>query len=90
MTSSRVVRPPENNPFEPGFGDARVWVPRVPQTSTARSMILRAVTGSRQAPRLIEQERGYGKTTLLARRRPEGIPPRARGFARIPRKVCRK
>lgn len=63
---ARLLRTSDNNPFEPGFGDARVWVPRVPQTSTARSMIRRAVTGSRQAPRLIEQERGYGKTSLLA------------------------
>ncbi len=61
-----MVRSSEANPFTPGFGDARVWVERTPQTSTITSMVGRAVDGSHQAPRIIEQERGYGKTTLLA------------------------
>lgn len=55
-----------NNPFTPGFGDARVWVERTVQAAQAETMVHRAVAGALQAPRLIEQERGYGKTTLLA------------------------
>jgi type II secretory pathway predicted ATPase ExeA len=60
------MRSAANNPFNPGFGDADVWVERPEQLGVVRSMVERAVTGAKQAPRLIEQERGYGKTTLLA------------------------
>jgi type II secretory pathway predicted ATPase ExeA len=60
------VRSAANNPFNPGFGDADVWVERPEQLAVIRSMVERAVAGAKQAPRLIEQERGYGKTTLLA------------------------
>lgn len=60
------MRTATTNPFNPGFGDADVWVERPEQLSVIRSMVDRAVTGAKQAPRLIEQERGYGKTTLLA------------------------
>jgi len=60
------MRSAANNPFNPGFGDADVWVERPEQLGVIHSMVDRAVTGAKQAPRLIEQERGYGKTTLLA------------------------
>ena len=60
------MRSAANNPFTPGFGDADVWVERPEQLGVVRGMVDRAVTGAKQAPRLIEQERGYGKTTLLA------------------------
>ena len=60
------MRTEENNPFTPGFGDATVWVPRTRQVAAVRAMVERARTGARQAPRLIEQERGFGKTSLLS------------------------
>ncbi|MEE8600883.1 ATP-binding protein [Euzebya tangerina] len=60
------MRTATNNPFTPGFGDAAVWVPRTRQVAAVRAMVSRARTGARQAPRLIEQERGFGKTSLLA------------------------
>jgi hypothetical protein len=61
-----ISRSPINNPFTPGYGDARVWVSRPEQTAVARGMVGRAVVGALQAPRIIEQERGYGKTSWLA------------------------
>ncbi|CAN5292897.1 ATP-binding protein [soil metagenome] len=55
-----------NNPFTPGFGDAGVWVDRTAELAVVEAMVRRAALGTRQAPRLIEQERGYGKTSLLS------------------------
>lgn len=60
------MRTPVNNPFTPGFGDATVWVDRTAELAVAEAMVRRAAIGARQAPRLVEQERGYGKTSLLA------------------------
>ena len=60
-----MQRSPVNNPFTPGFGDADVWVDRVPQLAVVEAMVRRAERGARQAPRLVEHERGYGKTSFL-------------------------
>ncbi len=60
------MRSAVNNPFTPGFGDAGVWVDRTTELAVCEAMVRRATIGARQAPRLVEQERGYGKTSLLA------------------------
>lgn len=60
------VRTPRNNPFQPGWGRPLVWAGRRRLVEELTDVVLpRVKEGVKEAPRLIQHERGMGKTALL-------------------------
>lgn len=60
------VRSPRTNPFQPGWGKPLVWAGRRHAVEEFTDIVLpRVAEGVKEVPRLIQDERGMGKTALL-------------------------
>lgn len=60
------MRRPADNPFQPGWGKPTVWAGRELLVTEFTDVVLpRIADGVKEVPRLIQDERGMGKTALL-------------------------
>ena len=60
------MRTPRSNPFQPGWGKPIVWAGRELVVSTFTDVVLQRVAdGIKEVPRLLQDERGMGKTAVL-------------------------
>lgn len=60
------MRTPRSNPFQPGWGKPIVWAGRELIVSAFTDVVLpRVAEGIKEVPRLIQDERGMGKTAVL-------------------------
>jgi hypothetical protein len=60
------MRDPRSNPFQPGWGKPAVWAGRDLLVRQFTDVVLPRVTGGvKEVPRLVQDERGMGKTALL-------------------------